>query len=162
MVKYLGQITKRTLCYKCVCPSPTVKSKLRRVVSLPLCSPSLEVTTILNRVFLGPEAVLTGVREACANRCVCASWCRPASCFRDSRMAAAGSFSSFVSLVLFYFKQMGHSLSLDWLIDGHRGSANFSQRLQYASERLCTYKQVSLGLKLHQLLGLGDVALHLF
>lgn len=80
------------------------------------------------------------------------------------RLPYGGSryFSSFVSLVLFYFKQMGHSLSLDWLIDGHRGSANFSQRLQYASERLCTYKQVSLGLKLHQLLGLGDVALHLF
>lgn len=77
-------------------------------------------------------------------------------------MAAAGSFSSFVSLVLFYFKQMGHSLSLDWLIDGHRGSTNFSQRLQHGSEWLCTYKQVSLGLKLRQLLGLGDIALHLF
>lgn len=40
-------------------------------------------------------------------------------------MAAAGSFGSFVSLVLFYFKQMGHSLPLDWLIDGQRGRTNF-------------------------------------
>lgn len=41
-------------------------------------------------------------------------------------MAAAGSFGSFVSLVLFYFKQMGHSLSLDWLTDGQRVRTNFS------------------------------------